>query len=55
MFFDKWEFYEDSKSKWRWRRIDSYDLIVASSIEGYIEKDDCINDAIGNGMPTGTA
>ncbi len=32
---DKWEFYQDSSSEWRWRRIASNGKIVGASSQGY--------------------
>lgn len=46
---DKWEFYRDSKSKWRWRRIASNGKIVGASSQGYSNKTDCIANAKRNG------
>jgi len=38
---DKWEFYQDSQHKWRWRRTASNGKIVGASTEGYDNKADC--------------
>jgi uncharacterized protein YegP (UPF0339 family) len=46
---DKWEFYQDPKSLWRWRRIASNGRIVGSSSQGYVNKIDCIDNAKRNG------
>jgi len=46
---DKWEFYQDSKKEWRWRRIASNGVIVGASSQGYVHKSDCIENAIRNG------
>lgn len=42
---DKWEFYEDKKGEWRWRRTASNGNIVGSSCEGYSKKSDCEDNA----------
>ncbi|WP_081411225.1 YegP family protein [Tenacibaculum ovolyticum] len=43
---DKWEFYKDSSSKWRWRRtVSSNGKIVGASSQGYVNKSDCIDNA----------
>ena len=46
---DKWEFYKDRSSEWRWRRTASNGRIVGASTEGYKNKQDCIDNAIRNG------
>jgi uncharacterized protein YegP (UPF0339 family) len=46
---DKWEFYQDSQSKWRWRRTSPNGNIVGASTEGYVNKSDCIDNAKRNG------
>lgn len=46
---DKWEFYKDSKSEWRWTRTASNGKIVGASTEGYKNKQDCIDNAKRNG------
>jgi len=47
---DKWEFYHDKASEWRWRRTASNGRIVGASTEGYVNKSDCIANAQRNGM-----
>jgi len=42
---DKWEFYKDTESKWRWRRKAGNGRIVAASKQGYPYKDNCIDNA----------
>jgi uncharacterized protein YegP (UPF0339 family) len=42
---DKWEFYKDNNNKWRWRRISINGKIVGSSNQGYVNKQDCIDNA----------
>lgn len=42
---DKWQFYKDNSSKWRWRRIASNGMIVGASSQGYVNKLDCIENA----------
>lgn len=46
---DKWEFYQDSKKEWRWRRKASNGKIVGASTQGYVNKSDCISNAQRNG------
>ncbi len=42
---DKWEFYEDKKEEWRWRRTAPNGEIVGASCEGYKKKSDCEKNA----------
>lgn len=42
---DKWEFYQDERGEWRWRRIASNGRIVGASTQGYVNKSDCIENA----------
>lgn len=42
---DKWEFYEDKRGEWRWRRKASNGKIVGASCEGYSKKDACEENA----------
>lgn len=47
---DIWEFYQDSKKEWRWRRKDSTNgKIIGASTEGYKNKADCEDNARRNG------
>lgn len=46
---DKWEFYKDAKGSWRWRRTSENHKIVGSSTQGYVNKQDCIENAKRNG------
>ncbi|MBB4807328.1 uncharacterized protein YegP (UPF0339 family) [Chryseobacterium defluvii] len=46
---DKWEFYKDAANKWRWRRTSPNGNIVGASAQGYVNKSDCIDNAIRNG------
>lgn len=46
---DKWEFYKDADGKWRWRRVAANGLIVGASSQGYVNKKDCLDNAIRNG------
>lgn len=48
---DKWEFYEDKKGEWRWRRKATNGNIVGSSCEGYKDKKDCEANAARHGWP----
>jgi uncharacterized protein YegP (UPF0339 family) len=42
---DKWEFYQDAKGEWRWRRIAPNGRKVGSSSEGYKNRPDCVANA----------
>lgn len=42
---DKWAFYRDIKGQWRWRRTASNGRIVASSSQGYSNKQYCLENA----------
>ena len=42
---DKWEFYEDKRSEWRWRRKAPNGQIVGAACEGYKNKKDCKSNA----------
>lgn len=46
---DKWEFYQDRKGKWRWKRIAPNGRIVGASTEGYSSRANCIANAKRNG------
>jgi outer membrane protein OmpA-like peptidoglycan-associated protein len=46
---DKWEFYNDASTKWRWRRTAPNGNIVGASTEGYSNKIDCEANARRNG------
>lgn len=46
---DKWEFYKDSEGLWRWRRVAPNGKIVGASSQGYVNKNDCIENARRNG------
>jgi len=46
---DKWEFYQDPKGDWRWRRIAPNGRIVGNSGEGYRNRADCVANARRNG------
>ncbi|MFT6556288.1 MULTISPECIES: YegP family protein [Sneathiella] len=48
---DKWEIYKDKGDEWRWRRTAPNGRIVGASTEGYIKKQDCVDNAIRNGFP----
>lgn len=36
-----YQFYQDHASEWRWRLLDSNEIIVATAGEGYKEKNEC--------------
>lgn len=42
---DAWEFYEDNKSEWRWRKTDVNGNIVGAASEGYKAKADAVKNA----------
>lgn len=42
---DIWEFYQDKRGEWRWRRKATNGNIVGSSTEGYKAKPDAVNNA----------
>jgi uncharacterized protein YegP (UPF0339 family) len=46
---DRWEFYKDAKSEWRWRRVAGNNRIVGASSEGYKNRGDCVANAGRNG------
>jgi len=46
---DKWEFYQDAKKEWRWRRTASNGRIVGASTEGYSSRANCLANAQRNG------
>jgi uncharacterized protein YegP (UPF0339 family) len=46
---DKWEIYQDSDRKWRWRRTASNGRVVGASTEGYSNRADCVANAKRNG------
>ena len=37
--------YKDKEGKWRWRAVAKNGNIVAASCQGYVNKQDCINNA----------
>jgi len=38
----RYEVYQDASGEWRWRYVASNGRILASSSEGYVRKDDCL-------------
>jgi len=48
---DNWNVYEDKANEWRWRRTAPNGEIVGASTEGYKDYDDCVDNAVRNGMP----
>lgn len=42
---DKWEFYEDKRGEWRWRRRATNGNIVGAVTEGYKAKADAVKNA----------
>ena len=47
---DTWEIYKDRADQWRWRRTARNGENVGASSEGYVNKADCISNAVRNGM-----
>ncbi len=45
MLNDTWEFYEDKKGEWRWRRKATNGNIVGAATEGYKAKSDAVKNA----------
>jgi len=48
---DNWEIYKDNIDEWRWRRTATNGRIVGASTEGYVNRQDCLDNAIRNGYP----
>ncbi|KDN13465.1 DUF1508 domain-containing protein [Snodgrassella communis] len=46
---DKWEIYKDHANEWRWRRTASNGRIVGASTQGYVNRNDCLENARRNG------
>ena len=46
---DKWDFYQDSRQEWQWRRTAPNGRIVGSSSEGYSSRSACLENAKRNG------
>lgn len=42
---DRWEFYRDARSKWRWRRVAGNGRVVDASTQGYGSRSACVNNA----------
>lgn len=42
---DSWEFYEDKKGEWRWRRTATNGNVVGAASEGYKAKADAVKNA----------
>jgi uncharacterized protein YegP (UPF0339 family) len=42
---DSWDFYQDIRGEWRWRRVGQNGEVVSLSPEGYAKKEDCLNSA----------
>ncbi|MEM7682705.1 MAG: DUF1508 domain-containing protein [Planctomycetota bacterium] len=42
---DKWEFYQDKRDEWRWRRTATNGQIVGASCEGYKNREDAVANA----------
>ena len=45
----KWEFYQDGRSRWRWRHKAGNGKIIGKSSQGYVEKKDCQHNAQAHG------
>lgn len=46
---DKWEIYKVHANEWRWRRTASNGRIVGTSTQGYVNRNDCLENARRNG------
>lgn len=46
---DTWTFYKDVGYKYRWRRTSKNQNVVGASSQGYVNKKDCVFNAIRNG------
>ena len=46
---DKWDFYKDDIGEWRWKRTAPNGEIVGASSEGYVNRQDCVENARRNG------
>jgi uncharacterized protein YegP (UPF0339 family) len=46
---DKWEFYKDGADEWRWRRTATNGEVVGASHEGYVNRADCVANAVRHG------
>lgn len=46
---DRWDFYQDARGQWRWRRTAPNGQIVGASSEGYTNYSDCVANARRNG------
>ncbi len=42
---DSWEFYIDNTSHYRWRLINCYGRIIRMAINGFLNREDCLEDA----------
>ena len=42
---DKFEFYQDTKGEWRWRKVAPNNKVVASSGEGFSSRQAAVNNA----------
>ena len=47
---EKWTFYKDKKSEWRWKRVAPNGKIVGAASEGYKNRLDCVENAKRNGF-----
>ena len=50
LFGDKWQIYTDNSGEWRWRRTARNGNIVGASTEGYVNQNDCIDNAKRHGL-----
>ena len=42
---DTWDFYKDAAGEWRWRRTASNGRIVGASTQGYVSRQECVENA----------
>jgi uncharacterized protein YegP (UPF0339 family) len=52
---DRWEFYQDARKKWRWRRAAANGRIIAASTEGYVKRSACVDNAKKSGFENSPA
>jgi uncharacterized protein YegP (UPF0339 family) len=50
MKIDRWEFYIDNNGLYRWRLINAYSRIIGMALNGFSNRDDCLEDARLNGF-----
>lgn len=48
-YSDTWDIYKDTSGYWRWTRTAPNGRIVGASTEGYVNRADCVANAVRNG------